>query len=247
MQRAVPLHSPAEVSPGLEPSRHGVLGNLERLCHGASGAVRLVAVLLGQTRPRTPALLLCPTGRPSAVAPVHLTVLQPEDGCRRVVGDDAMTRLSISVRLEDHAVQTGLWDLDLDERLGPTAQRARVAHFLACVGQAIVDENHRGVYHVIRPAACAVIDTEFRRSSVEADTGLPAAKVATAMAIAQGAALQLPAVPQTLSGTSSAIEMEWAAARLLIETGIDAMRRAYELLAPFERCDEEAVARETAG
>lgn len=156
-----------------------------------------------------------------------------------------MTRLSISVRLDDHAVQIGVWELDLDERLGPIAQRARVAHFLACVGQAVVDENHRGAYHVVRPAVCVLIDTEFRRSSVEADAGLPAAKVATAISVAQGAALQLPPVPHTLHGTSGAIEMEWAAARLLIETGVDAMRRAYELLAPFERCDDEALATET--
>jgi len=153
-----------------------------------------------------------------------------------------MSRLGISVRLEDHLCQIGMWELDaLHERLSPAAQRARVANFLACVGQAIIDQDHGGAYHVVRPALCAAIDTEFRDSCVEADTGLPAARLAAAISIAHVAALKLPVVPTMLSGTSSAIEMQWAAARLLIECAVTAMRQAYELLAPYERRDDDAL------
>jgi hypothetical protein len=160
-----------------------------------------------------------------------------------------VSRFSATVRLEDDEdgfVQTGLWEFNTPARpADESAHRSQIRDLLECVGQAIVDANPRGVYYVLRPAALIEIsgDLQIRTAAVRADTGLPTRKLAVVISLAEAATAQLPVVPDLFRGMNSAVEMQWAAARLLIECAAKNLREAHALLAPYEHEDYPAAAR----
>ena len=150
-----------------------------------------------------------------------------------------MSRFRVTVQLEACGPTTQSWAFESPGCSLEPAHRAGIRDFLDCVGQAIVDDNPSGSYHVLQPAVCAEVtdDVRIEPTTVRVETGLSAGKLGVAISVAEAAARQLPAPPNRPYGTASAIEMEQAAARLLIECGVKNLRAAHALLEPYERHD----------